>query len=397
MASRLWFSRRWRSWKAVWALFALEFIFTIPALALFAIAQPNLYRTRLWKDGFDNGFNSNPLGPIYAMVNGEKFDTPVVWRQLYVHPFDFPWCSRWVSSAWHQFVRMKWDGSHGFLRPNETAIMAAGMFKRRADPNLDSVTDYNVIISVLSMFLLLVKGVMFLMHLFRPVLGVFIHGGLAAVWAYSLYAQTSPDNSDPRFPRLSGPWYIVKGCGVAKDKNLVQYCQQAKAQLAVTVVMLYVPISSSPLPAISLTQDHSALFAANFVLAVLSSIPTKSERLAYRTSVESNDASMQMKFDAPPTTTKSRTWSKHESKHNADDKHATSTTGREDVDGNGYESRYFSSHSQYQPPTPGTAAALLTPAGAPTPRTQAFQRLGGMGSGNGDASGRGRDLPLRSQ
>lgn len=80
-------SRRWRSWKAVWALFAVEFLFTIPALALFAIAQPNLYRTKLWKDGFDNGFNSNPLAPIYAMVNGEVFVTPIVWRQLYVHSF----------------------------------------------------------------------------------------------------------------------------------------------------------------------------------------------------------------------------------------------------------------------------------------------------------------------
>lgn len=78
------FSRRWRSLRTVWALFAIELAFTVPALALFAIAQPNLYRTRLWQDGFNNGFNSNPLASIYAMVNRTPYTTPVVWRQLYV-------------------------------------------------------------------------------------------------------------------------------------------------------------------------------------------------------------------------------------------------------------------------------------------------------------------------
>ena len=70
--------------KAVWALFAIELIFTIPALALFAIAQPDLYRTRLWEDGFKNKFNSNPNAKVFATVNREPYTTPVVWSQLYV-------------------------------------------------------------------------------------------------------------------------------------------------------------------------------------------------------------------------------------------------------------------------------------------------------------------------
>lgn len=77
-------SRRWRSWKAVWGLFGAELIFTVPALALFAIAQPDLYRTKLWQFGFDHGFNSNPVDPIYAMVNQEPYTYPLVWQGLYV-------------------------------------------------------------------------------------------------------------------------------------------------------------------------------------------------------------------------------------------------------------------------------------------------------------------------
>ena len=105
-----------------------------------------------------------------------------------------------------------------------------------------SITDWNVVISVLSMFLLLCKGTMFIMHLFWPIIGVPVHALLTALWGYSVWAQTQPDNSDPRFPHLSAPWYISKSCSVAHDPGLVEYCKQAKAALAVSVVMLYVPL-----------------------------------------------------------------------------------------------------------------------------------------------------------
>ena len=68
--------------KIVWGLFAVELVFTVPALALFAIAQPDLYRTRLWQDGFDNRFNSNPEAMIFAMVNRTPYTVPPVWSQL---------------------------------------------------------------------------------------------------------------------------------------------------------------------------------------------------------------------------------------------------------------------------------------------------------------------------
>lgn len=88
------------------------------------------------------------------------------------------------------------------------------------------------------MFFLLCKGVMFIMHIFWPILGFLVHGLLTALWGYSVYAQSAPDNTDPRFPKLSAPWYISKSCDVVHDPHVVGYCKQAKAALAVSVVML---------------------------------------------------------------------------------------------------------------------------------------------------------------
>ena len=75
-------SKRWRYMKLVWIFFAVELAFTIPALLLFGLAQPDLYRTRLWEDGYENGFNSNPVNPIYAMTNHEPYTYPTIWSQL---------------------------------------------------------------------------------------------------------------------------------------------------------------------------------------------------------------------------------------------------------------------------------------------------------------------------
>lgn len=101
-----------------------------------------------------------------------------------------------------------------------------------------SLTDFNVVISVLSLFVMIVKVIMFIMHIFWPIIGVIVHGIMTVLWAYSLYAQSAPDNSDPRFPKLGAPWYIARGCSVVQDKKLYGYCQQAQASLAVTAVML---------------------------------------------------------------------------------------------------------------------------------------------------------------
>jgi len=74
---------RWRLPKVVLGFFIAELVLTIPVLALFGIADPDLYRTRLWQDGYDNGFNSNPREILYAYANHRPIPTtPLVWSQL---------------------------------------------------------------------------------------------------------------------------------------------------------------------------------------------------------------------------------------------------------------------------------------------------------------------------
>jgi hypothetical protein len=77
-------ARKWRSRKTVLYLFAAEFPFTVAALALFAIAQPNTYRTRLWADGYSNGFNSSPTEILYSYANYRPISPPIIWSQLFV-------------------------------------------------------------------------------------------------------------------------------------------------------------------------------------------------------------------------------------------------------------------------------------------------------------------------
>lgn len=81
--------KRWRVSKPIYALLLCETPFIIAGLALYGIADPNTYRSRLWQDGFDNGFNSSPAQPIYDMVNGGKGNTPLVWSLLLVSRFRF--------------------------------------------------------------------------------------------------------------------------------------------------------------------------------------------------------------------------------------------------------------------------------------------------------------------
>ncbi|KAK4983321.1 hypothetical protein LTR66_006075 [Elasticomyces elasticus] len=120
--------RKWRTARTMIGLFVVEFAFTIAALALFGIAAPNTYRKLLWQDGADLGYSSNPNEILYSYANYRPMSVPLVWSQF--------------------------------------------------------VTNFNVIISVLSMFILLAKSVMFVMHVFIPPLSVFVHALLLALYAW---------------------------------------------------------------------------------------------------------------------------------------------------------------------------------------------------------------------
>lgn len=63
-------------------LVVLELALTVPLLTFTGIAAPNTYRTKLWQDGANNGFNSSPLTGLYAAANYRPYTTPRVWSQL---------------------------------------------------------------------------------------------------------------------------------------------------------------------------------------------------------------------------------------------------------------------------------------------------------------------------
>ena len=73
--------KQWRTPKLLVGLFIFELPLSIAALALFGIAQPNLYRTRFWQEGSDHGWNSNPNQIIYAYANYKPISAPLPWKQ----------------------------------------------------------------------------------------------------------------------------------------------------------------------------------------------------------------------------------------------------------------------------------------------------------------------------
>ena len=74
--------REWRNRRAMWILMALELLGLIPILVLFGIEQPDLYRTKFWQIGYDNGLNSNPDMILYAYANHRPLPKiPFVWSQ----------------------------------------------------------------------------------------------------------------------------------------------------------------------------------------------------------------------------------------------------------------------------------------------------------------------------
>jgi hypothetical protein len=86
-------------------------------------------------------------------------------------------------------------------------------------------------------FILLVKLVMFVMHLWLPALGLVTNATITALWAFSCYAQAGPDMSDPNHSSKVA-WYITKSCSYAKASGNEGYCLQAKGSFAVTVLMV---------------------------------------------------------------------------------------------------------------------------------------------------------------
>ncbi|CAI0650632.1 unnamed protein product [Colletotrichum noveboracense] len=180
---RKWLLRPW-----MWAIFPLELAGLVPLLVLFGIAQPDLYRTKMWEIGHAYGFNSSPNMVLYAYANYESLPTvPFVWTR--------------------------------------------------------TLTDFNVALSVITLFLLLTKLVFFIMKFWFPLLAVGINVAMVAMYTVSVYGQMGPDHADSRYPS-NVAWYISKSCSYAAPYRAEKSCMLAKGTFAVTVYMLFLFLCS---------------------------------------------------------------------------------------------------------------------------------------------------------
>ncbi|PYH91483.1 hypothetical protein BO71DRAFT_401352 [Aspergillus ellipticus CBS 707.79] len=177
-----WFPSRWRNHNLMFILMTIELPLAIILLTLTGIASHDLYRTKLWQDGADNGFNSNPNEKLYAAANHRPYKTPIVWSSF--------------------------------------------------------ITEYNLVLGILSLFIWITKIPVHVLHMLTPPLSAFIHAGLIAVWIYSIRYQAGPDMSDPEHPQPGPPWYITKKCSVAAQKNDIHYCMQAKALFGFSIIII---------------------------------------------------------------------------------------------------------------------------------------------------------------
>ncbi|KAJ5138397.1 uncharacterized protein N7515_003245 [Penicillium bovifimosum] len=176
------FPKKHKHHRLVLYLMAGELPITIVILTLTGIASHDLYRTLLWQDGADNGFNSAPNEVLYAAANYRQFTPPMVWSSF--------------------------------------------------------ITSYNLVLGVLSTFFLITKLPTHWMNLFYPPVAVAVHASLIALYLVSAVYQAGSDTSDPNHPQPGAPWYIAKNCNVAFRKSNIGYCMQAKALFAVTVIII---------------------------------------------------------------------------------------------------------------------------------------------------------------
>ncbi|KAI9727587.1 MAG: hypothetical protein M1834_008026 [Cirrosporium novae-zelandiae] len=144
--------RKYRFYKVVCALIIFELPVIVATLALFSIANPNLYRSRLWQDGADNGFNSAPSEILYSYANYHPISTPLPWSQF--------------------------------------------------------TTTWNVVIAVLATFIMIIKWVLLVTRTLLPIISLVIHGLLSALFAVAIHNQAAPDMSDPDHPQPGAPCIV---------------------------------------------------------------------------------------------------------------------------------------------------------------------------------------------
>jgi hypothetical protein len=98
-------------------------------------------------------------------------------------------------------------------------------------------TDFNVAISVISLFFLLGKLTAFIMRCWYPIFATFINCSLVALYAVCTYGTIGPDYADSRYPAPAA-WYYRFGCDIARPYGKYKSCMIAKYSLVPAVYML---------------------------------------------------------------------------------------------------------------------------------------------------------------
>lgn len=102
----------------------------------------------------------------------------------------------------------------------------------------DSTTNWNLVISILSVFILITKLPLHILKLLYPCVHAVVQTGLVIIYCASAAWQAGSDTTDPKYPQSGPPWYITKSCSVAHDKGNLSYCKQAKALFAFTILIM---------------------------------------------------------------------------------------------------------------------------------------------------------------
>ena len=99
------------------------------------------------------------------------------------------------------------------------------------------LTNFNVAISVISLFILIIKMIGVIMHLWYPLIALIFNIALVALYATSVYGQAGPDYADPTKPSPAA-WYIAKSCSVVANPAIQKSCALAKGTFAASIIML---------------------------------------------------------------------------------------------------------------------------------------------------------------
>ncbi|KAL4811265.1 hypothetical protein BDV18DRAFT_155872 [Aspergillus unguis] len=178
----MYIAKKYRHHNLVYILMAVELAFVIAILTFTGIAAHDRYRTKLWQDGYDNGFNSSPDTEVYAAANYREYSVPKVWSSF--------------------------------------------------------TTNWNLVISILSVFILITKFPLHILNILYPCAHAVVQIGLIIIYCISAAWQAGKDTTDPKHPQNGAPWYITKNCNVAHESSNVTYCHQAKALFAFTILII---------------------------------------------------------------------------------------------------------------------------------------------------------------